>query len=316
MTSLRLAAATAVIAGTALTGVHSQQTDDYCATTPPPRGLVARCQSLTLTVPASEAALRTALTGWMGTCVSKSRAAGLVDDADDSIGEMWSLMEDLPRSRSITILPDYEPLTFTRGGQQCYGVASASFVIKGAQGVVDLDGPIDATYVPPPSSGLVTDPTDEEIKEAAKAATEALLDSSAADNSGLARFRGVLDGMARYGTGFDDTWYNIAPNAPTGDACYNSAGRGCLPADQALRNCTRRLRVELATHHRDLKDKPEKFKDAMEGLNSQLFRSFQYFRQMHAAETAASFCPVLHEVLMPKVSEIAARGRTTLYSYY
>ena len=316
MTPLRVAAASLALAATTLTAVYSQQNDDFCATTPPPRGLVARCQGLTLTVPASEDALRKALTDWIGTCVSKGRAATIVEDADDSVTAMWALMKDLPRTRSITILPDYEPLSFTRAGQTCYGVESASFTIKGARGIVDLDGEIDATYIPPPSTGLVTDPTDAQIKEAAAAAIKALENSSVRDNSGLPRFRGVLDGMTRYGSSFDDTWYNIAPTPPTGDACYNNFGRGCLPTDQALKNCTRRLRVELVTHYTELKDKPERFRDAMEGLNSQLFRSFQYFRQMHAAETAAPFCPVLHQVLMPKVAEIAGKGRTTLYAYY
>lgn len=316
MTPLRIATTALAVAATAFTAVSTQQADDFCAPTPPPRGLVARCQSLSMTIPPSEDALRVRLTEWMQTCVSKGRGAELVFDDENNVSGVWEILKDQqPRTRMITIIPEYEPLSFKRGGQTCYGVDTVKFYVKGARGTVDIDGPIEVTAVPQPT-GLVMDPTDAEIKDAAKAAIAVLEQSDTRDNSGLPRFRGVLDGMMRYGDTFDDTWYNIAPNPPNGEACYNNAGRGCLPPDEALKNCTRRLRVELVSHHQALKDNPQKFRDAMEGLNSQLFRSFQYFRQMHAAETAAPFCPVLHEVLMPKVAAIAAKGRTTLYAYY
>ncbi len=315
MISHKIAAASIALAASTFTAVP--QSDDYCAPTPPPRGLVERCQSLGIVVPEvgwSEDMLRVRLTEWMATCVSKGRAASLVFDDDNNVSGVWEIIKDQPRSRTITIIPEYDANTFTRGGQRCYGVETVQFYVKGARGTVDIDGPIEYTPVPP--GGIVRNPTDDDIKEAAKAAIAALDDSSVADNSGLPRFRGVLDGMARYGETFDDTWYNIAPTSSNGAACYNNGGRGCLPAGEALKTCTRRLRVELVSHYQGLKDKPEEFRVAMEGLNSQLFRSFQFFLQMHAAPSAAGFCPVLHQVLMPKVSEIASKGRTALYGYY
>lgn len=313
MTPLRLAGASLALAATTLTAVYSQQNDDYCATAPPPRGLVARCQSLTLMVPVFESALRVALTDWMRTCVSKSRAAGLIAGADDSITDMWTRMKDLPRPRSLTIIPEYEPLTFTRGGQTCYGVESVTFVIKGSQGTVDYDGPIDVTPVPPPT-GLVLDPTDEEIKEAAKAATKALEGSDTRNHSGLPRFRGVLDGMARYGKTFDDTWYNVAPAMGGGDACYTFVGR-CVPPDEALKNCTRRLRVDIVSYYQLYKDRPERFREALENTNSSVFRAFQHFRQLHARDTGLDLCESV-KALMPRVADLAKKGPGALYFYY
>lgn len=313
MTSLRVATAALALTATAFTGVSTQQTDDFCAPSPPPRGLVARCQSLTLTVPASEAALRAALTDWMRTCVSKGRAAALVEGADDSVAHAWNLMKDLPRTRTVTILPEYEPLTFTRAGQTCYGVDTVSFLVKGAQGAVDLDGPVDVTPVPQPT-GLVMDPTDEQIKEAAKAATKALLDSDTRSNSGLPRFRGVLEGMAKYGKDFDDTWYNVAPAMGGLDACYTFVGR-CVPSDEALKNCTRRLRVDIVSHYEAYKDRPEKFREALEITNSSLFRAFQHFRQLHARDTGLDLCESV-KAMMPRVSDHARKGDRALYFYY
>lgn len=313
MTSLRTAAVSILLASAAVAGVHSQQTDDYCATIPPPKGLVARCQSLTLSVPASEGALRAALTDWMRTCVSKSRAAALIDGDEYGIDVMWDLMKDLPRSRSITIVPDFEPLTFTRGGQTCYGVESVAFSIKGSQGDVDYDGPIDVTPVPQPT-GLVLDPTDAEIKEAAKAATKALESSDTPRHSGLPRFRGVLEGMARYGTDFDDTWYNVAPAMGGQDACYTFVGR-CVPPDEALKNCTRRLRVDIVSHYQAYKDRPERFREALEITNGTLFRAFQHFRQLQARDSGLDLCEGV-KALMPRVADLAKKGPSALYSYY
>jgi len=307
MTSLRIAAASIVLASVTLTGAHTQQSDDYCATTPPPKGLVARCQSLTLTVPASEDALRAALTDWMRTCVSKSRAAGLIDDADDNVVDMWDRMKDLPRSRSLTIIPDYEPLTFTRNGQTCYGVESVEFSIKGSRGEV-IDEPFDVT--PVPSRDLITDPTDEEIKEAATAATAALLDSEVSDNSGLPKFRGVLDGMARYGKDFDDRWFNVGD-----ESCYRASSGGCRPVDEAVKLCTRRLRVDIVTHYQQLKDRPERFTEAMEETNSRLFRAFQYFRQAQDGGSGRGHCNSVKS-MMTVVSELARKGQRALYYYY
>ena len=310
MTSLRTAAWSLALAGTALTAVHSQQADDYCASQPPPKGLVARCQSKDITVPASEAALRTAITDWVRTCVSKNRAPELVEAANDSVSNMWELIKDLPKTRTITILPEYEPLTFTRAGKTCYGVEAVEFSIKRPGGAVDLDGPIDVTPVPRTPVAV----TDAEIREAAAAATKALLNSSTTDHSGLSKFRGVLDGLQKYGKDFDDVWYPVAPDI-SGDSCYRFRGT-CAAADAAVKNCTRHLAAELVMHYRELKDKPERFTEALEIQNSSLFRNFQYFRQMAARDSVRDLCPALRDVLIPKVSEHAKRGGTSLYWYY
>jgi hypothetical protein len=184
------------------------------------------------------------------------------------------------------------------------------FSIEGASGVVDIHGPIAPTPVPAPPLSI----GDEDIKEAAAAATKALLDSSTTANDGLSKFRGVLDGLQKYGKEFDDVWYAVAPDI-SGDSCYRFRGT-CALADAAMKNCARHLAAELVTHYRERKDTPERFTEALEIMNSTLFRNFQYMRQMQDRGTAHDLCPALKDVLMPMVGRHAARGRTALYWYY
>ena len=307
MNAVRLATASIALAGSCLSISFAQQPDDYCAAQPPPKGLVARCQSKSMMVPPSEAALRLALTDWVQSCVSKGRGALLVEEASESVSRMWDLMKDLPRTRTITIIPEYEPLTFTRAGKTCYGVEAVDFSIKGASGVVTEEGPSGVTPVP---SGV----TDEEIKEAAAAATQALQNSSTTDNSGLSKFRGVLDGLQKYGEEFDDVWYSVAPDV-SGDSCLRFRGR-CAPADEAVKNCTRHLAPELVNHYQQLKDSPERLTEALEIMNSTLFRNFQYFRQVQDSGSGLGVCEVFRNVIKPRVAEQAKKGRSALYWYY
>src|SRR5438094_161094 len=100
------------------------QKDDYCATQPPPQGLVERCRSHVMIVPDDERAFRFVLTEWMRTCVSSDRAPSLVYD-NPSVQKVWELVQDLPNyRRAVRIYPDYQPLTFKQDGKTCYGVDS------------------------------------------------------------------------------------------------------------------------------------------------------------------------------------------------
>src|SRR5512143_807370 len=100
---------------------------EYCATQPPPQGLVKRCHSLTLTrIPDSLGELRIALMKWMEGCAIKSRAAQLVSDPSVE-EEVWSKLAPHRGSMLIgspTIIPTYTPLKFTQKGRTCSEIAS------------------------------------------------------------------------------------------------------------------------------------------------------------------------------------------------
>lgn len=295
--------------------------NNHCATEPPPQGLVPRCQSRTIIVPESEGALRFLLTEWMRTCVTSDRAPGLVYGAE-SVDQVWELVADLPNYRRVvTIYPEYEPLTFTQNGRTCYGVKSVEFRTT-KRGVEVEDGDPDVT--PVRASKTVTS---DMIKEAAQAATRALQNSSTRDNPGISQFRGVLDGLARYGADFEDTYYPVAPmNVGAGDlntySCDKdyraSTGRfDCLPADDALKACTRHLADDLVMAYHFDKLSGSKFTDMLEIKSNEIQRGFQYVYQAHSFDSSgANLCPALRDVIMPKMGEMAKKGKTTLYGYY
>lgn len=295
--------------------------ESHCATQPPPEGLVARCQSKTIVVPDNELALRFVLTEWMRTCVSSDRAPGLVYGAE-SVDEVWDLVSDLPGyRRAITIYPEYEPLKFTRNGRTCYGVKSVEFRTTKRRVEVE-DGEPEVSPVRP-SETL----TPEMIKEAARAATRALEDSSTTDNPGISQFRGVLDGLARYGADFDDRYYPVAPmNVGAGDmSTYScdkdysaSTGRfDCLPADAAVKACTRHLADDLVSAYHFDKLTGDRLTEMLEIKSNEIQRGFQYvFQQQEFDASGATLCPALREVIKPMMGEMARKGKTTLYGYY
>ncbi len=295
--------------------------DSHCATQPPPQGLVPRCQSRTIVVPESEAALRFLLTEWMRTCVSSDRAPGLVYQAE-SVDHVWELVADLPNhSRVVTIYPQYEALTFTQGGRTCYGVKSVEFSTT-KRGVEVEDGDPDVT--PVRTSKTVTS---DMIKEAAQAALKALQNSSSRDNVGLSNFRGVLTGMAQYGSDFEDEYYPVAPmNVGAGDLNTYSCDKDysvrtgrfdCLPADDALKACTRHLADDLVMAYHFDKLQGARFTEMLEIKSNEIFRGFQHMDQAQAHDmSGVTLCPATRDVIKPKMGEAAQRGRRTVYGYY
>jgi hypothetical protein len=295
--------------------------ENHCATQPPPAGLVERCRSRTIIVPESELALRFVLTEWMRTCVSSDRAPALVYGAD-SVETLWELTADLPAyRRAVTIYPEYEALTFTQEGRTCYGVKGVEFRTTKRRTEVD-DGEPAVTPVRPSQTV-----TSEMIKEAARAATRALQNSPSRDNVGLSQFRGVLDGLARYGADFEDTYYPVAPmNVGAGDLNTYSCDKDytartgrfdCLPADDAVKACTRHLADDLVTAYQFDKLSGSRFTEMLEIKSNEIYRGFQHVDQAHAFELGGrTMCPALRDAIMPKMGEMAKKGKTTLYGYY
>ena len=250
MTTIKYTVLLIAIVSTALDGSTPRTpADSYCASQPPPAGLVERCRSRLMVVPNDISAFRLALTEWMDTCVANGRAAGLVRRAT-SVEEVWSRMQDRPAGVSaVRITPRYEPLKFEKEGKICYGVKSVEFALP--SGTVIDDGPTDVTSV----SKSVTI-TDNMIKQSAAAARQAL--ASSAMTPELSRFLGVLHGLEQYGSDFDDRYYPVAPLQDNGSwnpyACFKdynvqSGQYDCLPADQAMKACQRNLAVDIVTSH-------------------------------------------------------------------
>lgn len=223
---------------------------EYCAPQPPPKGLVKRCHSLTLTtIPDNISVLRIWLMKWMEGCAIKTRAAQLV--SDESVEEVWSLLEPYRGNMLIgspTIIPTYTPLKFTQKGRTCYGIASVKFHIRGTKGQVDISGPI-----------TLTDPArdDNTIKQVAADAFEALRNAPGPGSAARSRMLSVLHWMKTYGKDFDDTYYDVAP-ANLGDpfknpaACYTefrASGYVCLPPGKVLASCASHLTPELVKEH-------------------------------------------------------------------
>jgi hypothetical protein len=297
----------AIIASTLSVGA-----EDYCASQPPPQGLVARCQSRTFLIPQTLAAFRFALSGWMNSCVSKDRGVALVYQAK-SVDEIWDRVKDLPEaSRAVKITPKYEPLTFRQGGKTCYGVKSVEFGI--VRGRVDIDGPMD----------IQPGPTDDMIKSAAAAAKKALASPSVRGSTELSRFLGVLDGLERYGKDFDDTYYPVAPEEPRSlDAysCYKEysvrlGGYVCLPLDAAKRACERHLAEDLVTWYYFDKASPSRFAEILQIKANDIQRGVTYLLSVQASETGLLMCEAVKDVIKPAIGELSKKGMTALYGYY
>jgi hypothetical protein len=297
----------------AFVAAGASQADDHCATQPPPKGLVARCQSRVFIVPDNPMAFRFVLTEWMRTCVSSDRAPGLVYGAE-SVDDVWDLIKDLPgHSRVVTIVPKYEPLTFTKAGKTCYGVKSVEFDVRRQRGTVDVDGDIE----------IIKGPTDDMIKAAAKAAKQALALPSVKGSAELSRFLGVLDGLERYGKDFEDTYFPVAPfqagSMMDKPACYKEYSGGtytCLPPDQAVAACTRHLAQDLVQSYHYDKVTPARFAEILEIKANEIQRGLTHMHAIQNSGTGLGTCPGLKDAIMPKVGNTAARGKTTLYGYY
>jgi hypothetical protein len=294
-----------------LTTAGSSRADDYCAAQPPPQGLVERCRSRVFIVPDNPMAFRFQLTEWMRTCVSSDRAPGLVYGAE-SVDTLWDLIKGLPNhSRVVTVIPKYEPLTFTKAGKTCYGVKSVEFDVR-PRGTVDPGNPT-LKYGPP----------DDLIKSAAKAAKAALMDPSVRGSAELSRFLGVLDYLERHGEAFDDTYYAVGPalTTPGTDAvaCYRDAStRDCLPAADAVKQCTAHLAHDLVSaYHGKAKMSPKGFADFLEGRAREIQRGFDSLRRQQESGTTAMVCPGVKNAIMPLVvAKAKQKGLMTLYGHY
>lgn len=303
------------LVATALVGSPRTPQTSYCASQPPPAGLVQRCRSRLMVVPNDIWAFRAALTDWMNTCVSNGRARDLVFSAR-SVEDVFNRMRDRPAEvTAVRITPKYEPLKFEQNGRTCYGVKSVEFSLP--SGTVIDDGPTDVT--PVPASATITS---DMIKQSAAAGRRALGRSTITPE--LSRFLGVLDGLERYGSDFDDRFYPVAPFQDNGSwnppACFNyytPAGRyDCLPAAKALKACQRNLAVEIVTHHLFDKVSESRLAEILEITASDIQRGVDYMMLAQHAESGALYCPGLRDAIKPTVGQLARKGRTTVYGYY
>ncbi len=296
------------------------QPRSYCAAKPPPEGLVDRCHVMNMVVPETRAAFNYSLFNWMRTCVIAERAVTLVSDADENIGYVWKLVQDLPaHRRSVSIYPEYEPLSFTQDGRTCYGVKSVRFRTSKRGASVDYSADPIVTAVPPAKTV-----TSDMVKDAARVAIKAIEKSSRQTNQGLARFHGVLEGIAKHGHDFDATYYPVAPTLVTGnldvyscDRAFKGGQQQCLPRDEAIKACTRNLADDLVTayHFDGLKGQP--LTELLEIKSNEIYRGFQYvYLEQQLDSTISGLCPSLIHGIKPRMGELAKRGMTTVYGYY
>lgn len=278
-----------------------------CATEPPPEGLSDRCRSKDYVVSDAmneeqlRAALNLTLTGWMEGCVISDRAAGLVYGAEESVDKMVALMMNLPSNRrSVRIIPEYQPLTYHEGGKTCYGVESVSFHIAGSKGEVEESGP----------DGVTTGPTSDMVKEAAKAAREALKAQSVPGSPELSRFQNVLNELENYGNDFDDTWFNVQPQGVT--ACYKSESGGCLSNDAALKACTNHLGARLVQSHQYDKVSQERYAEILQVIANDIQRGVDQLRYVQTLDSPGAIeCRSIDEVFMPRIADSA--GKHSVY---
>lgn len=271
-------------------------------------------------VPETRAAFDYSLFNWMRSCVIAERAAALIAEADENIGYVWKLVEDLPaHRRAVFIYPEYEPLSFIQDGRTCYGVKSVRFRTTKRATTIDYSADPVVTVVPPAKAV-----SSDMVKEAARAAIVAIEKLPRDTNQGLARFHGVLEGISKHGHDFDATYYPVAPTLVTGsldvyscDRAFRGGQQQCLPRDEAIKACTRNLIDDLVTayHFDGLKGKS--FTDLLEIKSNEIYRGFQYvYLEQQLDSTISGLCPSLIHGIKPRMGELAKRGMTTVYGYY
>lgn len=263
--------------------------------------------------PPSLAVFRIQLYEWMQTCVVAGRAQGLVF-GNDSVEKTWDLIDTLnglPLSspRTVRIVPTYQPLTFTQAGRTCYGVKSVTFDVRRQRAASVEEGPIE----------IIPGPTDDMIKASARAGIQALKDPSIKGSPEVSRMIGVLEMMARYGKGFDDRYYPVAPvqgyggslmNAP---ACFKDAARWtCLPPGEAVKACEQHLAVDVVNAHQHDKLSMKGFGQVLESRATEIQRGVNYLSSI-TDDTGAAFCPSVRDVIRPRVGALAKTGKTTVY---
>jgi hypothetical protein len=195
-------------------------------------------------------------------------------------------------------------LTYHERGKTCYGVESVSFHLAGSQSVVE-DASDDDVGVDPASG-----PPSEMVKEAARAAREALRSPSVPGSPELSRFQNVLVELEKYGRDFDDTWYNVQPQGVT--ACYKNESGGCLSNEAALKACTHHLGARLVQSHHDDKVSQERYAEILQVIANDIQRGVDQIRYVQTLDSPGAIeCRSIDEIFMPRSPSPLASTRST-----
>ena len=296
-----------------VTSAHSE----YCATEPPPKGLVERCHNLSLVVPERREGLELALVDWMGSCATKSRKFELVLN-NPSLDEVWSLIasyRNTPQG-TVRIIPQYtNHLVYKNDGRTCYGIGKVKFTVWGASGTVDIDGPIE----------IIKGPPDDLIKKAAAAAESVLKNSSGSGSLERSKMLNVLHLMTTFGKEFDDTFYSVAPERISNDfmsgmppACFNEysittqgARYECLQCDETLTRCAWPITPLIVEAYLN-KMSPAKFEELLLSLANRISRAKQFLMEIQSDSTREMVC----QCLQPLADDVARRAAKSTTLYY
>lgn len=286
--------------------------EDYCATSPPPQGLVKRCRRTDIEVPGTYFEFEGLVREWMSTCVSSGRAPELVD-GDPSLAEVWSIV-DGRTGLEVGIKPVYEPNSwYASDGRTCYGVAEVSFELE-RQGDVSMGEPT-----------ITFGFSDQDVKDVSRRIAHAL-ESTDEDPAVVRRLKCVASRMGANGKQFDDAYYNVAPtgdlignwNAP---ACYKEGSYGsngyayeCRDGAAALSTCKRGFLDTLMRKAAEGGSDAE-LVDWLTYRDDEINRGLVHLRQLQESGSAALSCPGVRTHLMP---EIAASGQksNSVYGCY
>lgn len=302
--------ATALAVVVALLASVPASAAEYCATRPPPEGLVPRCQKLDIVAPRTKTDLEIILAKWMQTCAVRKRGESLVF-GNDSVDYVWKLLEgrrDSPYS-VVRILPRYTSNRFTSEGRTCYGIASVRFAVAGTESVVEFDHP-DVTIAED-----LDDYTPEQIAEAVEAAEEALRKNPGTDARERSKMQSVLAWMGRHGKDFDDRYYNVAPYSTFGDwnnpACYKEYRGGryqCLGLDAAREACEVHIGPRILSLYYDGAS-PKQMADHLLSMARDIERGLSHLRQIQAQDSEGAVpCPSVKEVFMPEIASMAEKA--------
>lgn len=286
--------------------------DGYCATRPPPEGLVERCRAYTTLVPHSEADLAIRLAKWMQTCALRQRGDSLVFD-NPSVDDVWTRIENRRGSMTpVRIVPKYTPNRFSQNGRTCYGIAAVEFTVPGTHGEVsDDESAVDVQTI----TRLDQYP-EEALNEAIAGAERALL-AQPDPSYEKQRMLSVLRRMKSYGPAFDDTFYDLAPYTTFGDwndpTCYKELRANryqCRPLDDARRECA----VPLGVRVIDLYFSGPSDRQMAEHLLSyarRITRGLEHLRLIQAQDAEGAVpCPSVKDVFIPEVYRRARQDRS------
>lgn len=302
--------AAALTAAVAVLAFAPAQAAEYCATRPPPEGLVARCQKLDIIAPRTKIDLEIILAKWMQTCAKRKRGESLVF-GNESVDYVWDLIadkRDTPQN-GVRILPRYTPNRYTSEGRTCYGIASVKFVVGGSESEVEIGEP----EITIPDS--VDDYSNEQIDQAVDAAEDALRKHPGTDARERSKMQSVLHWMREHGKDFDDVYYNVAPYSTFGDwndpTCYKELSGGryqCLGADAARKACTVHIGPRILSLYFDGAS-PKQMSDHLLSMARDIERGLQHLKLIQAQDSAGAVpCPSVEQVFMPEVASMAEKA--------